>query len=128
MGARILVVEDSAVFRRPLECWLAAGGYDVTAVETGEQALDSLDRADVNLVITDRGLPGIGGTELVRRIRTEHPAVPIVLMSADATWDVESAQAEAGVDAALLKPFEPEVLLAAVTRALGGSARKESPA
>jgi DNA-binding response OmpR family regulator len=115
MKPRILVVDDDEVLRRPLQRVLEANGYDVLAVATAEDALTSLVGATVHLVVTDRGLPGMDGRELIRRLRIERPALPVLLITGDPGLDLEG---EVGSFGALQKPFEPEQLLALVEQGL----------
>jgi len=118
MRPRILVVEDNEVLRRPLQRALQTSGYEVLAVGTGEEALTSLAATDVHLVVTDRGLPGMDGGELIRRIRIERPALPIVMMTGHADSGLPDEIARLRVEGALLKPFEPDALLAVIEQAL----------
>jgi two-component system C4-dicarboxylate transport response regulator DctD len=118
MRLRILVVEDNEVLRLPLQRTLQTSGYEVLAVGTGEEALTSLAATDVHLVVTDRGLPGIDGGELIRRIRLERPALPIVMMTGHADSGLPAEIERLRVAGALLKPFEPDQLLAVIEQAL----------
>jgi DNA-binding NtrC family response regulator len=89
MKHRILVVEDDAVFVRPLQRTLESEGYEVRAVTSGEAALDRLREEDFDLVVTDKRLPKMDGMEVVRQIKGGHPDVAVVVMTAHAT--IESA-------------------------------------
>lgn len=99
MRRLILLVEDDAVLRTPLRRALEAHGYEVRVAATAEE-----------------GLALVGAVELVRRTRAARPDVPIVII----TGAPEGAIAHAGAHDVVLKPFEPERLLAAVERALEG--------
>jgi two-component system response regulator FlrC len=116
MKATILVVDDDAILRRPLQRALEAGGYDVVAVASGEEALAALAATPVDLLVTDRGLPGVDGWELIRRVGVHRPDLPVVLI----TGSPEAAPANLRVQATLRKPFGPEELLDVVARALAG--------
>lgn len=115
MKARILVVDDDDVLRRPLQRTLEAKGYDVLAVTTAEEALTSLAVTPVDLVVTDRGLPGMDGAALIRRLRHERPELPVLLMTGRPGLDLDG---EACPFAVLGKPFEPEQLFALVEQGL----------
>jgi CheY-like chemotaxis protein len=115
----ILVVEDDEVLRRPLQRMLEAHGYEVRAVATAEEALAILRDVDVDVVVTDWGLPDMKGPELVSRARAAQPGLPAVLMTGSAASSVARAAGRAGLQGPLMKPFEPEQLLAAVHAALG---------
>ncbi|MGZ4105046.1 MAG: response regulator, partial [Actinomycetota bacterium] len=69
MNERILVVDDEEQIRRAVGRALSARGYDVTAVEDGEQALLVVERAAPDLIVLDLNLPGIDGVTVARRVR-----------------------------------------------------------
>src|SRR2546422_11418128 len=85
MKHRILIVEDDEIFRRPLQRTLEVAGYEVLVVPSGEDAIDLLKNDDVDLVLTDKRLPGIDGVEIVRRIKADHSTLAVVVMTADGT-------------------------------------------
>ena len=118
MSVRVLIVDDNDVFRRPLQRTLEAAGYEVVAVPSGEDALDVLDQSTVDLVLTDRRLPGMDGVHLTRRIKARHPALPIVVMTAYGTIESAVEARRYGADDYLEKPFETPDLLLALQRAL----------
>lgn len=112
-GARILVVDDEPQIRRSLQVNLERSGYAVDAVETGEAALESARNRHPDVIILDLLLPGIGGVEVVRRIRASS-TVPIIVLSAlgEETRKVEAL--ELGADDYMTKPFGMEELLARI--------------
>jgi DNA-binding NtrC family response regulator len=125
VSARVLIVDDNEVFRRPLQRTLEAAGYEVVAVPSGEDALDVLDRSTVDVVLTDRRLPGMDGVHLTRRIKAIHPAVAIIVMTAYGTIESAVEARRYGADDYLVKPFEMPDLLLALHRALE---QQQSPA
>ena len=118
MKRRILIVEDDEIFLRPLQRTLEVAGYDVVVTPSGEEALDALKGDDVDLVLTDRRLPGMDGVDLVRRIRVEHPELAVIVMTAYGT--IESAVEAVRLGAAdyLVKPLESAELLIVVRHAI----------
>jgi DNA-binding NtrC family response regulator len=118
MKRRILIVEDDEIFLRPLQRTLEVAGYDVVVTPSGEEALDALKGDDVDLVLTDRRLPGMDGVDLVRRIRAEHPELAVIVMTAYGT--IESAVEAVRLGAAdyLVKPLESAELLIVVRHAI----------
>ncbi|HMH49743.1 MAG TPA: response regulator, partial [Candidatus Acidoferrum sp.] len=106
MKRRILIVEDDEIFLRPLQRTLEVAGYDVVVTPSGEEALDALKGDDVDLVLTDKRLPGMDGVDLVRRVRAEHPDLAVIVMTAYGT--IESAVEAVRLGAAdyLVKPLE----------------------
>jgi DNA-binding NtrC family response regulator len=106
MKHRILIVEDDEVFLRPLQRTLEVAGYEVLVVSSGEEAVDLLKRDDVELVLTDKRLPGIDGVELVRRIKAEHPDLAVVVMTAYGTIGSAVEAMRMGAEDYLVKPFD----------------------
>jgi two-component system KDP operon response regulator KdpE len=115
---RILIVDDEPPIRRFLRTALAAQGYRVEEAGDGEAALDFLKRNSVDLIILDLGLPGIDGLELVRRLRGEGNATPIVILSSRDDEAGKVAALDLGADDYVSKPFGVEELSARVRAAL----------
>ncbi len=86
----VLVVDDRAPLRRALAAELSDSGFEVVEAGDGREGWERFRRAGPDLVITDLVMPGVGGLELVDRIR-EHSSVPVIVFSAQAS--VESAVA-----------------------------------
>jgi two-component system response regulator HydG len=118
MKRRVLIVEDDAVFLRPLRRALEYGGFEVLAGGSGEEALDLLKTEDVDLVLTDQRLPGMDGVELVRRVKAEHGEVAVVVMTAYGTIGAAVEATRLGAEDYLVKPFEPEEIVLVLRRAL----------
>src|SRR3989442_12360130 len=85
MKHRILIVEDDEIFLRPLQRTLEVAGYEVLVVPSGEDAIDLLKDDDVDLVLTDKRLPGIDGVEIGRRIKADHWTLAVGVMTAYGT-------------------------------------------
>ncbi len=120
---RVLVVDDEAPMRRALATNLKARGYDVDAVETGEQALDLAARHHPDVVLLDLGLPGIDGLEVIEGLRG-WTHVPIVVLSARGAERDKVAALDAGADDYVAKPFGMDELLARLRAAV----RRATPA
>jgi DNA-binding NtrC family response regulator len=118
MRRRILIVEDDEIFLRPLQRTLEVAGYETITAASGEDALDLLKSDDVDLVLTDKRLPGMDGVELVRRIKAEHADLGVVVMTAYGT--IESAVEAMRLGAAdyLVKPLEPAEVVLVVRHAI----------
>ncbi|HRP97946.1 MAG TPA: response regulator, partial [Rhodocyclaceae bacterium] len=112
----ILVVEDDGALRDALTLTLELAGYRVAAVDGGPAALDALQAEAFNLVVTDLRMQPMDGLQLLHAIRARLPQMPVLLMTA--YGDVEKAVAamRGGACDFLMKPFEPDVLLAHVRR------------
>lgn len=112
-GESILVVDDEPAIRRTLRANLAARGYDVGTVETGEEALRHAEARMPRLVILDLMLPGLSGLEVCRALRAMSP-VPILVLSARGEEATKIQALDLGADDYLTKPFGMGELLARV--------------
>src|SRR6266508_354686 len=118
MKYRILIVEDGAVFLRPLLRAIEAEGYEVRAAQSGEAALELLRHEDFDLVVTDKRLPKMDGIEVVRQVRAGHPDVAVVVMTAHATVEVAVEALRLGAADFLLKPFDLAEAVLVIRRAI----------
>jgi len=118
MKHRILIVEDDAVFLRPLLRVVDAEGYEVRAMQSGEAALELLRHEDFDLVLADKQLPKMDGIELVRQIKAGHPDVAIVVMTAHATVQSAVEALRLGAVDFLLKPFDLTEAVLAIRHAI----------
>jgi DNA-binding NtrC family response regulator len=118
MKRRLLLVEDDEVFMRPLQRTLEVEGYEVVPASSAERAVEALKSEDVDLVLTDRRLPGVDGVELVRRVKADHPDLGVVVMTAYGSIESAVEAMRLGAEDYLLKPFEAAELLVVVRRAI----------
>ena len=112
----LLLVEDDDALRDAVGLTLEMDGHTVTAVDGGPSALEALERGVFNLVVSDLKMDPMDGLTLLGEIRARLPQLPVMLMTA--FGDVEKAVAamQGGACDFLLKPFEPETLLAHVRK------------
>jgi len=118
MKHRILIVEDDEIFLRPLQRTLEVAGYEVLVVPSGEDAIDLLKKDDVDLVLTDKRLPGIDGVEIVRRIKADHSNLAVVVMTAYGTIGSAVEAMRLGAEDYLVKPFDAAEVLMVLRRAI----------
>ena len=122
---RVLVVDDDPQILRAVRTSLEGHSYEVLTAGNGETALDLLPDSDVDLIVLDLGLPGIGGQEVIKRVRTWSEVPIIVLSVRDGQHDKVDAF-DAGADDYVTKPFGMPELLArmrAVRRRTEGDRR-----
>jgi two-component system, OmpR family, KDP operon response regulator KdpE len=124
-GARILVVDDEPQIRRSLQVNLEQSGYAVETVETGESALSSFLNRRPDVVILDLIMPGMGGVEVVRRIR-QSSSVPIIVLSAMGEEARKVEALELGADDYMTKPFGMDELFARIRSLLRRAAGAHS--
>ncbi|GAB4212282.1 MAG: response regulator transcription factor [Roseiflexaceae bacterium] len=111
---QILVVDDDPAITSVLRRGLAYEGYSVTVAASGDQALGLARLQPPDLAILDIMLPGIDGLELLRRLRSADPQLPVIFLTAkDAPAD-QVAGFETGADDYVVKPFTFEILLARI--------------
>ena len=105
---RILLIDDEPGVLRALELLLQAIGHQSKTFSNPAEAVDSLQLdADFDLVLCDLRMEPLNGFEVLKRIHSAHPALPLVLISAHATdKDVDHAKA-LGAIGFLAKPFQP---------------------
>jgi two-component system KDP operon response regulator KdpE len=115
---RILVVDDEPSILRALQTSLESQGYTVSGVTTGEQAVARAASEMPDLVLLDLGLPKIDGFEVIRRIRTFAPTLPILVVSAHGDDASKVRALDQGADDYVPKPFSVPELLARVRAAL----------
>ena len=100
---RILAVDDDALVLMGTEAMIEDLGHEVLIAASGAEALDVLSRHEVDVVLTDQAMPKMTGLQLARRIREEHPCLPVIL----ATGYSEEPEGAAGLFVARIgKPFD----------------------
>lgn len=120
MAGTILIVEDEADLVPALEFAFRRAGFRTVTVASGEQALDMIPDAGVDIVLLDLMLPGLSGTEVCQRLRADDRTrqLPVIMMTASVeVVDVRSGFA-AGVDDYVVKPFHMKELVRRVRMTL----------
>jgi len=78
--ARILLVDDEPMVLESCRLTLASGGFDVVTASSGAEALIKLTETKVEMVVTDRKMPGMTGEELAKAIKAQWPHVRVIIM------------------------------------------------
>lgn len=115
---RILIVEDNEAGRRLLGLMLREGPYTIEEARDAQEALSVIERETVHLVITDVNLPGRSGLELLDHLRTRHPRLPVILITADPRLEVAIQALRLGATNFIQKPFSLEELTEIVRKSL----------
>jgi two-component system KDP operon response regulator KdpE len=123
----ILVVEDRVEVRTLVVKILQGKGYLVQEAEDGELALELLRKGGFDIVLLDILLPRLGGWKLLKEVR-EFTRIPIVLLTALPTPEVEEQALRYGASGYVKKPFKNDDLLQVVRQALGNHALQKAPA
>ena len=116
-GRRVLVVDDDDGVRTAVTWALEADGFEVLAVENGLAAIDAMESSTLSLVVLDLSLPGLGGLDILHRVRTaearEHRwRLPIIVLSGRDSEMDRIVGLDLGADDYLVKPFSPGELAA----------------
>ena len=114
----VAVVEDDAGMRDALERMLKAAEFDVRTFDSAEAFLESGPPARVQCLVVDIHLPGASGIDLQRRMAQDGEARPVIFITAHDSTQLRREADDLGAVAYLKKPFEGQLLLGAVRKAL----------
>jgi len=115
---RVLLVEDDPAITHAVRSLLASEDISVIAVDDVESALSHLELGTFDLVLTDLRLPGMGGLELLDRVRSGNPRLPVIMMTAHGSTEVAIEATKRGAYDYVVKPFDPDELLELVLGAV----------
>ena len=129
METKILVADDDADLRHMVSLSLQLEGYEVESVENGEQVLKRMkDSAGApSLLILDLVMPGLGGIETLRKLRSTQQRCPVLVLSCLTSPDMVVEAMRVGASDYMVKPFENEKLAEHVSRLLAGNAVHVAP-
>ena len=127
----VLIVDDEPNVRRVLGTLLEQAGYATTRAASGEQALDLVRAKDPDLVMTDLRMDGMDGMELLSRMRSSFPEIPVVMLTAHGTVENAVEAMKRGALDFLTKPFDrdqvTEIVGKAVAQAESGRREYRGP-
>ena len=115
---RVLIVDDAPDTLDIIQKLLSYEGYDVITAPTGEEGVKKVEEEKPDVVLMDINLPGIDGTEALRRIRRINPLQCVVMLTAFATVDNAIRALKEGASDFIKKPFENEHLIHIVNQCL----------
>lgn len=121
--AQILIVEDDRDLREALVTTLELAKFRVREAADAREALACLAESPVDMVVSDVNMPGLSGHELLAEVHRLYPGLPMMLITAYGQISHAVSAMQAGAIDYLVKPFEPNVLVEAVTRVVGGARR-----
>ena len=119
---KILIADDHAIVRGGLKQIIATTTDIVVAGEAaqGAEAIEKLRTCQVDLLLLDMTMPGISGVDLIRRVRTEQPVLPILVLSIHNEAQVVARAVRAGATGYVTKDSDPDIILAAIRKLSGG--------
>ena len=113
-GARVLLIEDDEDNRELMGEVLQDAGYEVVLVASGAEGLRTLAEQSIDVIVTDLGMPGMGGLEVAQAAKEIAPSVPVVVITGFADReDIKRARGRE-IDAVLVKPVDPDALTSIV--------------
>ena len=116
----ILTIDDEENIRNGLADNFELEGYNVEKASNGKEGLSKIEKGGIDLVITDLRMDGIPGEEVVRRVTTEHPGIPIIVLTGHGSIEDATAAIKAGAYDFLTKPLDLDHLNHIVKNALKG--------
>jgi CheY-like chemotaxis protein len=120
MNATVLVVDDSVAMRRLVCTTLRCEGFECIEAADGGEALEQLANRNVELVLTDQWMDGMGGLELTKAMKAAAHLrrIPVVVLTTDLAPERCQALRNAGALGVLSKTVDPEILARTIRRAL----------
>ena len=118
---KVLVIDDDAVVGRSFDRVLSDKGYDVSTAQSGEEALQTMNDSEFDVVFTDIKMPGMDGLEVTERIKERCPWTPVVVITGYGTDDNEARAAVLGASGFVRKPLTPEMIENVTLKAVNDS-------
>jgi two-component system response regulator FlrC len=124
--AQILIVEDDHDLREALVTTLELAKFRVREASNANEALERLAESPVDMVVSDVNMPGLSGHQLLAEVQRLYPGLPMMLITAYGQISDAVSAMQAGATDYLVKPFEPQFLVDAVSKVVGGGRQKSS--
>lgn len=117
----ILAVDDSASMRQMVSFTLKGAGYDVIEAVDGEDALAKAKTSTPDLVLADVNMPKMDGITLIQELRKlpNYKLIPMLMLTTESTAEKKALGKSAGATGWLVKPFDPDKLLATIKKVVG---------
>lgn len=118
MAKTIMIVDDSASLRQVVSMTLKGAGYDVIEACDGRDALSKLSGQRIHLIISDVNMPNLDGIGMVRELKRDpnYKFTPVIMLTTEAQEAKKQEGQAAGAKAWVVKPFQPQQMLAAVSK------------
>jgi len=120
MAKRILAVDDSRTMRQLIKMTLTRAGYEVVEAEDGSKGLQKANAEIFDMVLSDVNMPVMDGLDMLRNLRklAQYQFTPIVLVTTEGQAEKKAEGKAAGATGWIVKPFDPEQLLAVIKKVL----------
>ncbi len=118
MTTTVLAVDDSRTIRDMLSHYLSQAGFDVISAEDGADGIEKLNDSNPDVIITDINMPIMDGFEFIDNVRRgdKHSRLPILVLTTESSQEKKDRARLAGATGWIVKPFDPEKLVAAVRK------------
>jgi two-component system response regulator CpxR len=126
LPSKVLLVDDEREFVQTLSDRLQMRDVGSAVVYDGEQALSAIEEEEPEVMVLDLKMPGIDGVEVLRRVKTEHPNIEVIVLTGHGSAEVEKLCMELGACAYLEKPVDVETLAATMKEAYRKAKGKSS--
>ena len=114
---KILVIDDSETIRQQVKHALASTGYEIVEAVDGIDGLEKLRAVtDLDLALCDVNMPRMNGLDMIAEVQRTGPKIPILMLTTEGQPSLIRRAREAGAKGWIVKPFKPELLVAAVTK------------
>jgi len=127
-NATVLIVDDERSIRASLRTILSGLGYVTVEAARGEEAIALVRTAQFDVVLLDISMPGMGGIEVCRRLRTTSPRLPILMLTVQSSEERKVEALDAGADDYITKPFQLRELIARLRAAIRRNVSPEQAA
>jgi CheY-like chemotaxis protein len=122
---QVLVIDDDAVVGRSFDRVLSEKGYVVSTALSGEEALETINETNFDVVFTDIKMPGMDGLEVTERIKARCPWTPVVVITGYGTEDNEAKASVLGASGFVRKPLTPEMIESITLKAVSDAVKAE---
>ena len=118
MSATVLVVDDSQTVRQQVSAALSQAGFSVLEAADGALGATAIEAGGVDCVICDVNMPNMNGIEMVERVKSDpqFKSLPIVMLTTEGAMELIQKAKKAGASGWIVKPFKPDLLIAAVRK------------
>lgn len=122
---KVLLVDDELEFASTLAERLRLRGMDAGTASSGEEAFRLVESNPPQVVVLDVMMPGLGGMEVLRRLKEQYPSIQVVLLTGlSGTFEADEAR-RLGAFACLIKPLNIDELIEVIGKAVGAGGKSE---
>ena len=114
----VLIVDDEPIVRESIRDWLDDAGYEVYTAESGEEALELVEKQDFSIIVIDVRLPGKTGIKVLGEIKQQKPQIQSIVITAYPSAELATEAMKLGAVDYLIKPVNPDDLESLIREAL----------